>query len=59
MVVPQAGAKFNLEKRDLREPDRHEVRIKIHARGVCHSDSATVLGAPPRGSSIRAFLVMR
>ena len=44
MVVPKAGAKFNLEERDLPEPGRHEVRIKIHACGVCHSDSVTVLG---------------
>jgi alcohol dehydrogenase len=47
MVVPQAGAKFNLEERDLPEPDRHEVRIKVHACGVCHSDSVTVLGLIP------------
>jgi hypothetical protein len=39
MVVPQAGAKFNLEERDLPEPDRHEVRINVHACGVCHSDT--------------------
>jgi D-arabinose 1-dehydrogenase-like Zn-dependent alcohol dehydrogenase len=47
MVVPQAGAKFNLEGRDLPEPERHEVRIKVHACGVCHSDSITVLGLVP------------
>lgn len=47
MVVPQAGAKFNLEERDLPGPDQHEVRIKVHACGVCHSDSITVLGLVP------------
>jgi alcohol dehydrogenase len=54
MVVPQAGAKFNLEEHDLPEPDRHEVRIKVHACGVCHSDSVTVQGLLP-GDSISAY----
>jgi alcohol dehydrogenase len=47
MVVPQAGAKFKMEERDLPEPGRYEVRIKVHACGVCHSDSITALGLIP------------
>jgi alcohol dehydrogenase len=47
IVVPQAGAKFRMEERDLPEPGRHEVRIKVHACGVCHSDSITALGLIP------------
>jgi D-arabinose 1-dehydrogenase-like Zn-dependent alcohol dehydrogenase len=34
-------------ERDLPEPGRHEVRIRVHACGVCHSDTVTVEGAFP------------
>jgi alcohol dehydrogenase len=44
MVVPQAGAPFRLEERDIPEPGRHEVRVRVHACGVCHSDVLTVQG---------------
>jgi alcohol dehydrogenase len=47
MVVPQARGRFLAEERDLPEPGRHEVRIRIHACGVCHSDSLVVDGAMP------------
>jgi alcohol dehydrogenase len=47
MIVPQAGAKLRMEERDLPEPSRHEVRIRLHACGVCHSDSLTVEGLMP------------
>jgi D-arabinose 1-dehydrogenase-like Zn-dependent alcohol dehydrogenase len=47
MVVPQARGGLHMEERDLPEPGRHEVRIRVHACGVCHSDSITVEGAMP------------
>ena len=47
MVVPQARGRFLAQERDLPEPGRHEVRIRIHACGVCHSDSLVVEGAIP------------
>ena len=47
MVVPAAGAKLRLEERELPQPQRHEVRIRVHACGVCHSDALTVQGHMP------------
>jgi alcohol dehydrogenase len=47
MVVPKAGERLQLEERDLPEPKIGEVRIKVHACGVCHSDSLTVEGHMP------------
>ncbi len=37
--VPQKGGAFELVERDLPQPKRGEVRIKVQACGVCHSDS--------------------
>jgi hypothetical protein len=47
MAVSQADAKLTPEERNLPEPGRHEVRIRVHACGVCHSDSITVEGLVP------------
>lgn len=47
MIVPQAGAPFELVERDVPAPGRHEVLIKVQACGVCHSDSVTVGGLFP------------
>jgi alcohol dehydrogenase len=47
MIVPEPGGRFRKEERDLPEPGRHEVRIRVHACGVCHSDSITVEGHMP------------
>jgi D-arabinose 1-dehydrogenase-like Zn-dependent alcohol dehydrogenase len=47
MIVPKAGAKFELVEREVPAPGRHEVLIKVHACGVCHSDSITVEGLSP------------
>jgi alcohol dehydrogenase len=47
MVVPEPGAPLRKEERELPEPGHHEVRIRVKACGVCHSDSATVQGAYP------------
>ena len=45
MIVPAAGAKLQLEERNLPEPARREVRLRVHACGVCHSDVLTVEGS--------------
>jgi D-arabinose 1-dehydrogenase-like Zn-dependent alcohol dehydrogenase len=47
MTVPERGGRFQKVERDLPEPGRHEVRIRVHACGVCHSDSLTVQGLMP------------
>jgi alcohol dehydrogenase len=47
MVVPEPGGRFRMEERDLPEPGRHEVRLRVHACGVCHSDSLVVEGHMP------------
>ena len=47
MVIPEPGGRFRMEERDLPEPGRHEVRIRVHACGVCHSDSFTAEGHMP------------
>lgn len=38
MVVSSPGDGFTLEERDLPEPGPGEVRLKVHACGLCHSD---------------------
>jgi alcohol dehydrogenase len=47
MAVPAAGARFRAEERELTEPSAHEVRIRVAACGVCHSDALTVQGIVP------------
>jgi alcohol dehydrogenase len=47
MAVLERGGSFRQEERDLPEPGRHEVRIRIQACGVCHSDTYTVQGLSP------------
>jgi NADPH:quinone reductase-like Zn-dependent oxidoreductase len=40
MIVPEARGRFRMQESDLPEPGGHEVRIRVHACGVCHSDSS-------------------
>jgi D-arabinose 1-dehydrogenase-like Zn-dependent alcohol dehydrogenase len=47
MSIPKPGGPFQMEERELPDPGRHEVRIRVHACGVCHSDSLTVQGHMP------------
>jgi alcohol dehydrogenase len=47
MIVPEIRGRFRMEERELPEPGRHEVRVRVHACGVCHSDSVTVEGLMP------------
>src|SRR5437868_5562303 len=45
--VPQPGADFQIVEREIPKPNTGEVRIKIQACGVCHSDVLTKDGAWP------------
>src|SRR5262245_45566599 len=47
MVVPQAGAKLQRVERDVPNPGPKELLIRVHACGVCHSDSFAVEGQFP------------
>ncbi len=47
MAVPEAGARLQLQEREIPSPDRHEVLIRVQACGVCHSDTLTVGGYAP------------
>jgi propanol-preferring alcohol dehydrogenase len=43
--VPEANTRFEVVDVDVPEPGPGQVRIRVHACGVCHSDSLTVMGA--------------
>jgi D-arabinose 1-dehydrogenase-like Zn-dependent alcohol dehydrogenase len=45
--VAKAGAPLELVTRDVPEPSAGEVRVRVEACGVCHSDSVTVAGLFP------------
>jgi D-arabinose 1-dehydrogenase-like Zn-dependent alcohol dehydrogenase len=45
--VGKAHGDFELVERDIPEPGRNQVRIKVEACGVCHSDSVTKEGLFP------------
>jgi alcohol dehydrogenase len=47
MSVPARGAKLRMEERSVPEPGRGEVRLRVQACGVCHSDTLTVEGQMP------------
>ncbi len=47
MVVREAGGPFELDERDIPEPGPGEVRIKIEACGICHSDAFVKFGQFP------------
>ena len=53
--VPKPGADFEIVEREIPKPGPGQVRIKVQACGVCHSDVFTKEGSGP-GFSIRAFL---
>ena len=47
MVVRERGRRFVAEERDIPVPGREEMRIRVQACGVCHSDVVTVRGLFP------------
>ncbi len=46
-IVPKAGAAFQIVERDVPQPGAGQVRIKVIACGVCHSDVFTKDGLFP------------
>ena len=51
--VPAANEKFELADVEIPDPSRGHVRVKVHACGVCHSDSLTVEGGLGNALSTR------
>ena len=47
MVVRSAGEPLVLEQRPVPEPGRGQIRLKVHACGVCHSDHFVTDGLWP------------
>ena len=47
MVVRERGGRFVAEERDIPAPGAEEIRIRVQACGVCHSDVVTVQGLFP------------
>jgi D-arabinose 1-dehydrogenase-like Zn-dependent alcohol dehydrogenase len=45
--VPSPGADFKIVEREIPEPGTGQVRIKVKACGVCHSDVLTTEGGLP------------
>lgn len=45
--VPRANGPLELVERDIPEPSNRQVRIKVQACGICHSDSFTKQGLFP------------
>ena len=45
--IPSANGGFELVERDIPVPGLRQVRIKVQACGICHSDSFTKMGAFP------------
>jgi D-arabinose 1-dehydrogenase-like Zn-dependent alcohol dehydrogenase len=45
--IPMAGADFQIVEREIPKPGVKEVRIRVQACGVCHSDALTKDGAWP------------
>jgi D-arabinose 1-dehydrogenase-like Zn-dependent alcohol dehydrogenase len=47
MVVKEAGGDFELEEREIPEPGFGEALVRVHACGICHSDSFAKEGGYP------------
>ena len=45
--IPNAGADFEIVEREIPKPDPGQVRIKVQACGICHSDVLTKDGTWP------------
>uniref|UniRef100_A0A0G2JWF3 S-(hydroxymethyl)glutathione dehydrogenase n=1 Tax=Rattus norvegicus TaxID=10116 RepID=A0A0G2JWF3_RAT len=48
-VAWEAGKPLSIEEIEVAPPQAHEVRIKIIATAVCHTDAYTLSGADPEG----------
>jgi alcohol dehydrogenase len=49
MAVARPGGGLVMEERPIPEPGPHEVRLRVHACGVCGSDAMIMEGAPGLG----------
>src|ERR1700760_4491353 len=47
VVVSEPGAHFELVQREVPEPGPQEALVRVHACGVCHSDSFAKEGGYP------------
>ena len=47
MVVRKPGGPLTLEEREIPVPGNEEIRIRVQACGVCHSDVLTIEGGAP------------
>src|ERR1700722_19316997 len=45
--VPKPGADFEIVEREIPKPEPGQVRVKVQACGVCHSDVLTKEGMMP------------
>src|SRR3981081_4545142 len=45
--IPKGGADFQIVEREIPKPDVGQVRIKVQACGICHSDVLTKEGGLP------------
>src|SRR5687768_15557141 len=45
--VLKAGAPFEVVEREVKEPGAGQVRVKVEACGICHSDAFVKLGKFP------------
>src|SRR2546423_3454841 len=45
--VPKAGADFEIVEREIPQPGPGQVRIRVQACGICHSDMLTKEGVWP------------
>uniref|UniRef100_A0A3Q2URY4 S-(hydroxymethyl)glutathione dehydrogenase n=1 Tax=Haplochromis burtoni TaxID=8153 RepID=A0A3Q2URY4_HAPBU len=48
-VAWEPGKPLSIEEVEVAPPKAHEVRIKIFATGVCHTDAYTLSGSDPEG----------
>lgn len=46
-VISKANGEFELVEREIPQPGAGEIRIKVEACGVCHSDAIVKRGAFP------------
>jgi len=56
--ISKPGSAFEIVERGIPEPDAGQVRIRVQACGICHSDVLTKM-ASSRAFSTPAFLGMR
>ncbi len=54
--VPKAGADFEIAEREIPRPGPGEVRIRVQACGVCHSDVLTKEGG--KDLAVHAYVVL-